>query len=141
MFRLNSTNSQIIWLSCGMVIFVLLSLNFFALPTWWNAICRWYAKRFLHPDIVSAYEYIFIWDEDLGVEHFNGDKYEYMFACYFFFSNLLFVCNFWLINCVFIIRFVELIKRHDLEISQPALENSDSTWEMTKRRGDRSVHK
>jgi len=36
---------------------------------------RWYAKRFLHPDIVAAYEYIFIWDEDLGVDHFNGDKY------------------------------------------------------------------
>lgn len=36
--------------------------------------CRWYAKRFLHPDVVAAYEYIFIWDEDLGVEHFNGDK-------------------------------------------------------------------
>ena len=35
---------------------------------------RWYAKRFLHPDVVSAYEYIFIWDEDLGVEHFNADK-------------------------------------------------------------------
>ncbi|KAI7992266.1 UDP-xylose transporter 1 [Camellia lanceoleosa] len=35
----------------------------------------WYAKRFLHPDIIAAYEYIFIWDEDLGVEHFNGDKY------------------------------------------------------------------
>jgi hypothetical protein len=35
---------------------------------------RWYAKRFLHPDIVGAYEYIFIWDEDLGVEHFNGEK-------------------------------------------------------------------
>ncbi|KAI7749434.1 hypothetical protein M8C21_000254 [Ambrosia artemisiifolia] len=34
----------------------------------------WYAKRFLHPDIVAAYEYIFIWDEDLGVKHFNGDK-------------------------------------------------------------------
>jgi hypothetical protein len=28
----------------------------------------------LHPDIVGAYEYIFIWDEDLGVEHFNGEK-------------------------------------------------------------------
>lgn len=38
---------------------------------------RWYAKRFLHPDIVSAYEYILIWDEDLGVEHFNGDKYDF----------------------------------------------------------------
>ncbi|KAJ0075849.1 hypothetical protein Patl1_33312 [Pistacia atlantica] len=36
---------------------------------------RWYAKRFLHPDIVAAYEYIFIWDEDLGVEHFNGEKF------------------------------------------------------------------
>lgn len=35
---------------------------------------RWYVKRFLHPDVVSAYEYIFIWDEDLGVEHFNADK-------------------------------------------------------------------
>ncbi|KAF5959131.1 hypothetical protein HYC85_000340 [Camellia sinensis] len=31
----------------------------------------WYAKRFLQPDIVVAYDYIFIWDEDLGVEHFN----------------------------------------------------------------------
>lgn len=46
-------------------------------------LCRWYAKRFLHPDIVSAYEYIFIWDEDLGVEHFNADKY------YFHLSSLL----------------------------------------------------
>jgi Protein of unknown function (DUF707) len=36
---------------------------------------RWYVKRFLHPDIVSAYEYIFIWDEDLGVEHFNAEEY------------------------------------------------------------------
>lgn len=36
--------------------------------------CRWYAKRFLHPDVVASFEYIFIWDEDLGVEHFNGDK-------------------------------------------------------------------
>jgi hypothetical protein len=35
---------------------------------------RWYAKRFLHPDVVASFEYIFIWDEDLGVEHFNGEK-------------------------------------------------------------------
>ncbi|KAI3988749.1 hypothetical protein MKX01_001521 [Papaver californicum] len=33
----------------------------------------WYAKRFLHPDIVAPYEYIFIWDEDLGLEHFSAD--------------------------------------------------------------------
>ncbi|CAH8251540.1 unnamed protein product [Arabidopsis lyrata] len=72
----------------------------------------WYAKRFLHPDVVSAYEYIFIWDEDLGVKHFNADRY------------------------------IELVKKHGLEISQPGLEpNNGLTWEMTKRRGDRDVHK
>lgn len=36
---------------------------------------RWYAKRFLHPDVVAPYDYIFIWDEDLGVEHFDAEKY------------------------------------------------------------------
>ncbi|OIW05813.1 hypothetical protein TanjilG_23599 [Lupinus angustifolius] len=72
----------------------------------------WYAKRFLHPDIVSAYEYIFIWDEDLGLENFNGDKY------------------------------IKLVKEHGLEISQPGLlPNSRLTWEITKRRIGNKVHK
>ncbi|XP_042521231.1 uncharacterized protein LOC122094700 [Macadamia integrifolia] len=72
----------------------------------------WYAKRFLHPDVVAAYDYIFIWDEDLGVEHFNAEKY------------------------------LELVKKHGLEISQPGLEpNNGLTWQMTKRRGDSEVHK
>ncbi|XP_016497524.2 uncharacterized protein LOC107816339 isoform X3 [Nicotiana tabacum] len=72
----------------------------------------WYAKRFLHPDVVASYDYIFIWDEDLGVEHFNAEKY------------------------------IRLVKKHGLEISQPALEpNSGLTWQMTKRRDDREVHK
>ncbi|XP_068665344.1 uncharacterized protein [Aristolochia californica] len=72
----------------------------------------WYAKRFLHPDIVASYEYIFMWDEDLGVEHFNAEEY------------------------------IKLVKKHGLEISQPGLEpNKGLTWQMTKRRGDREVHK
>lgn len=72
----------------------------------------WFAKRFLHPDIVAAYDYIFIWDEDLGVDHFNAEKY------------------------------IDLVKKHGLEISQPGLEpNSGLTWQMTKRRGDSEVHK
>ena len=37
---------------------------------------RWFAKRFLHPDIVSIYDYIFLWDEDLGVEHFSPSRYD-----------------------------------------------------------------
>ncbi|XP_024023885.1 uncharacterized protein LOC21410333 isoform X2 [Morus notabilis] len=72
----------------------------------------WYAKRFLHPDIVAPYDYIFIWDEDLGVEHFNAEEY------------------------------IKLVRKHGLEISQPGLEpNKGLTWQMTKRRGDREVHK
>ncbi|KVI00192.1 hypothetical protein Ccrd_021565 [Cynara cardunculus var. scolymus] len=72
----------------------------------------WYAKRFMHPDVVAPYEYIFVWDEDLGVEHFNADRYIY------------------------------LVKKHGLAISQPGLEpNNGLTWQMTKRRGDKEVHK
>ncbi|KAH0665149.1 hypothetical protein KY285_026355 [Solanum tuberosum] len=38
--------------------------------------------------------------------------------------------------------YIRLVKRHGLEISQPGLEpNSGLTWQMTKRRDDREVHK
>ncbi|KAL9270673.1 hypothetical protein AKJ16_DCAP18112 [Drosera capensis] len=72
----------------------------------------WYAKRFLHPDVVAAYEYVFIWDEDLGVEHFNAEEY------------------------------IKLVKKHGLEISQPGLEPKRGlVWQMTKRLGDKEVHR
>lgn len=35
---------------------------------------RWFAKRFLHPDIAAEYDYIFLWDEDLGVENFDPER-------------------------------------------------------------------
>ena len=28
----------------------------------------------MHPDIVDQYNYIFLWDEDLGVEHFHAER-------------------------------------------------------------------
>ena len=35
---------------------------------------------------MAAYEYIFIWDEDLGVDHFNAEEYAFIvpasFQCY-----------------------------------------------------------
>ncbi|EOY02547.1 Uncharacterized protein TCM_016991 isoform 4 [Theobroma cacao] len=72
----------------------------------------WYAKRFLHPDIVAPYDYIFMWDEDLGVEHFDAEEY------------------------------IKLVRKHGLEISQPGLEpNSGLTWAMTRKRDDTEVHK
>ncbi|KAI6693352.1 hypothetical protein NL676_021062 [Syzygium grande] len=57
---------------------------------------RWFAKRFLHPDIVAEYKYIFLWDEDLGVEDFHPDKY------------------------------ISIIKTEGLEILQPALDPTKS---------------
>ena len=45
----------------------------FATETWFYN--RWFAKRFLHPDIVSEYAYIFLWDEDLGVANFHVGRY------------------------------------------------------------------
>ncbi|KAH6763262.1 lysine ketoglutarate reductase trans-splicing protein [Perilla frutescens var. hirtella] len=72
----------------------------------------WYAKRFLHPDIVAPYDYIFIWDEDLGVEHFDAEEY------------------------------IRLVRKHGLEISQPGLEPRRSMpWQMTKKRDDSEIHK
>ncbi|XP_043718733.1 uncharacterized protein LOC122666737 isoform X2 [Telopea speciosissima] len=53
----------------------------------------WFAKRFLHPDIVAEYNYIFLWDEDLGLENFHPGRY------------------------------LSIIKDEELEISQPALES------------------
>lgn len=56
----------------------------------------WFAKRFLHPDIVSIYDYIFLWDEDLGVENFNPQRY------------------------------LDIVKSEGLEISQPALDSNST---------------
>ncbi|KAF3337486.1 hypothetical protein FCM35_KLT18073 [Carex littledalei] len=56
----------------------------------------WFAKRFLHPDIVAEYHYIFLWDEDLGVDHFNPKRY------------------------------ISIIQKESLEISQPALDMAKS---------------
>jgi len=62
--------------------------------------------------VVTSYEYIFIWDEDLDLSHFNA------------------------------LRYIELVKKHGLEISQPSLDASrGTTWQMTKHRGDVEVHK
>jgi hypothetical protein len=36
---------------------------------------RWFAKRFLHPSTVAPYDYVFLWDEDLGVDNFTAEPY------------------------------------------------------------------
>ncbi|GAB4830369.1 hypothetical protein Ancab_020006 [Ancistrocladus abbreviatus] len=73
----------------------------------------WFAKRFLHPDIVSDYAYIFLWDEDLGVENFDVKRY------------------------------LSIIEKEGLEISQPALdpEKSEIHHPLTARKKEALVHR
>ncbi|OIS99281.1 PREDICTED: uncharacterized protein LOC109230950 [Nicotiana attenuata] len=56
----------------------------------------WFAKRFLHPAVVSIYDYIFLWDEDLGVKNFHPGRY------------------------------LKIVKSEGLEISQPALDRNST---------------
>ncbi|CAO2818964.1 unnamed protein product [Amaranthus hypochondriacus] len=73
----------------------------------------WFAKRFLHPDIISQYSYIFLWDEDLGVGNFNVQRY------------------------------LSVIKKERLQISQPALdpEKSEVHHKLTARQKGALVHR
>ncbi|XP_065872421.1 uncharacterized protein [Euphorbia lathyris] len=73
----------------------------------------WFAKRFLHPDIVAEYDYIFLWDEDLGVESFNPRRY------------------------------LSIVKDEGLEISQPALDPTKSAvyHPITARQSKSRVHR
>ncbi|XP_074582194.1 uncharacterized protein LOC141838580 [Curcuma longa] len=74
----------------------------------------WFAKRFLHPDMVAPYEYIFLWDEDLGVENFHPERY------------------------------LTIVEREGLEISQPALDPAKSSrvhHQITARQNHGDVHR
>ncbi|XP_042979636.1 uncharacterized protein LOC122309920 isoform X3 [Carya illinoinensis] len=73
----------------------------------------WFAKRFLHPDIVAEYDYLFLWDEDLGVENFDPKRY------------------------------LSIVQEEDLEISQPALDpvKSELHHPITVRRRKSRVHR
>ena len=72
----------------------------------------WFAKRFLHPDVVAEYEYIFLWDEDIEVDSF--DPLEYL----------------------------RIVRREGLEISQPALDRrSQIHHRLTARARNVDVHR
>ncbi|XP_071714408.1 uncharacterized protein [Rutidosis leptorrhynchoides] len=73
----------------------------------------WFAKRFLHPAAVSVYDYVFLWDEDLVVQHFNPRRY------------------------------LEIVKQEGLEISQPALDpkSTDIHHRITVRRKRLKFHR
>jgi hypothetical protein len=98
----------------------------------------WFAKRFLHPDIVSAYSYIFLWDEDLGVDHFDARRYNVIQRIYCLSLGKDVVSN-----EMKIFRYVSIIKEEKLEISQPALDPnfSEVHHQLTSRDKKSRVHR
>ncbi|KAG8081675.1 hypothetical protein GUJ93_ZPchr0019g2655 [Zizania palustris] len=72
----------------------------------------WFGKRFLHPDLVAEYDYIFLWDEDIEVDGFDP------------------------------IRYLKIVRREGLEISQPALDRrSQIHHRLTVRARKGEVHR
>ncbi|GAB4849163.1 hypothetical protein Ancab_003973 [Ancistrocladus abbreviatus] len=73
----------------------------------------WFAKRFLHPDIVAEYDYIFLWDEDIEVENFNPNRY------------------------------IKIVQAEGFEISQPALDPAKSVIHhpITARQRKHTAHR
>jgi hypothetical protein len=65
----------------------------------------------MHPSIVAPYEYIFIWDQDLGSETFDAEEY------------------------------IKIVRRHGLEISQPGMDTRGvKTYDINVRRNDTEIH-
>jgi hypothetical protein len=66
----------------------------------------------MHPSVVAPYDYIFLWDQDLGVETFDAEEY------------------------------IKIVKKHGLEISQPGLDitRGVKTYNITIRRNDTEMH-
>ncbi|GMN33219.1 hypothetical protein TIFTF001_004037 [Ficus carica] len=100
----------------------------------------WFAKRFLHPDIVVEYDYIFLWDEDLGVENFDPKRG----------SRLLWKSDISGKNDEIVENPLELLQEYlsivqdeGLEISQPALDTVKSVvyHPITARRKRSRVHR
>ncbi|XP_074272156.1 uncharacterized protein LOC141596047 isoform X2 [Silene latifolia] len=81
--------------------------------TAYNQTKWWFAKRFLHPDVVSIYDYIFLWDEDLGVDNFHPGRY------------------------------LKIVKSEKLHISQPALDpnSTEIHHRITIRKKTKRLHR
>ena len=70
----------------------------------------WFAKRFLHPDVVRPYDRVWVWDEDIDVSGHGNEADAFDPEAY-----------------------VAVVEKHGLEISQPALIAGGGAWPITRR--------
>ncbi|KAJ6297037.1 hypothetical protein OIU78_022711 [Salix suchowensis] len=107
----------------------------------------WFAKRFLHPDIVAACNYIFLWDEDLGVENLNPKRIQMMHhlnACFREWERdfILHYDKFSHLFANVYMRYVSIVKSEGLHISQPALDYKSLVHQQITVRASKSgVHR
>ena len=73
----------------------------------------WFAKRFLHPDVVEPYDFVFLWDEDIDVETDSFDANEYL----------------------------RIARANKLHISQPSLVSGRGAWPITSRVEGSEMHR
>ena len=73
----------------------------------------WFAKRFLHPDVVEPYDFVFLWDEDIDVETDSFDANEYL----------------------------RIARVNKLHISQPSLVSGRGAWPITSRVEGSEMHR
>ena len=71
----------------------------------------WFAKRFLHPDVVARYDHVFVWDEDIDTSQFDPAAY------------------------------LEVVRSEGLDISQPALASGKGAWPVTRLVHNSTVHR
>ena len=102
-------------------------------------LCR-FARRFLHPAVVSRYELLFVWDEDIGVSGFDANRRVRMLRCCVALSLLVQVVRS-LQAGVSLRRFVQLVLEHGLDISQPAVGDGPVSWPITRRAPGSVMHR
>eukprot|EP00850_Spirogloea_muscicola_P004741 SM000020S06091 [mRNA] locus=s20:885502:889028:- [translate_table: standard] len=107
----------------------------------------WFTKRFLHPSIVDAYDYVWLWDQTVGSDNFEPLRQAGHRLSGALQLNLLVGLTqraLALLKLSQVALYLELVKAHGLEISQPAVEypaDKPRPWQMTRRLPDSEVHK
>jgi hypothetical protein len=95
---------------------------------------------------VAPYEYVFVWDEDLGVDNFNAEAYVHVIHMPPMLSpssKYLSVVMDDEVQVVHGCRYLDIVRKHGLEISQPGLDatNVAPMYDVTAKKNSSEMHK
>jgi hypothetical protein len=97
---------------------------------------------------VAPYDYVFVWDEDLGVDNFTADAYVLLVI---HMPPMLSPSSTYLssvvmddeVQVVHGCRYLDIVRKHGLEISQPGLDatNVAPMYDVTAKKNSSEMHK